>query len=123
MVTAVTTLGRNGLADWLIQRVTAIVLTAYTIFILAYILCNPDLQYAQWRELFDQTWMRAFSFVVLLSVAAHAWIGLWSVLTDYLTDRLLGPKGLVLRLLVLAIYALVTVGYLAWGIEILWGVR
>jgi succinate dehydrogenase / fumarate reductase membrane anchor subunit len=122
MVTAVTTLGRNGLAGWLIQRVTAIVLAAYTIFIVAYLLSNPDLQYAQWRDLFSQLWVRVFSFLALISVAAHAWIGLWSVLTDYVSDRLMGPKALVLRLLALAIYALVTVGYLAWGIEILWGV-
>lgn len=122
MVTAVTTLGRNGLAGWLIQRVTAIVLTAYTVFIVAYLLSNPDLQYDQWRELFSQLWVRVFSFLALIGVAAHAWIGLWSVLTDYVSDRLMGPKALVLRLLALAIYALVTVGYLAWGIEILWGV-
>lgn len=123
MVTAVTTLGRNGLGGWLIQRVTGIILAAYTIFIVAFILSNPELQYDQWRDLFSQLWVRVFSFVTLLSVAAHAWIGLWSILTDYVSDRLLGPKALVLRLLALAIYAVVTVAYLAWGIEILWGVN
>lgn len=123
MVTAVTTLGRNGLGGWLIQRVTGIILAAYTIFIVAFILSKPELQYDQWRDLFSQLWVRVFSFVTLLSVAAHAWIGLWSILTDYVSDRLLGPKALVLRLLALAIYAVVTVAYLAWGIEILWGVN
>jgi hypothetical protein len=33
-----------------------------------------------------------------LSLAAHAWIGMWGVLTDYLTERLMGPKGNVLRI-------------------------
>ena len=121
MVTAVTTMGRNGLADWVIQRVSAIVLGAYTIFLVAYLVTHPDLQYTQWQELFDQLWMRIFSLMALISVAAHAWIGLWSVVTDYLTERLLGSKALVLRLLALGIYALVTVCYLVWGIEILWG--
>ena len=121
MVTAVTTMGRNGLADFVIQRVSAIVLGAYTIFMVAYLLANPDLTYTQWQELFGQLWMRIFSLAALISVAAHAWIGLWSVVTDYLTERLLGPKALVLRLLALGIYALVTLCYLVWGIEILWG--
>lgn len=121
MVTAVTTIGRNGLADWVIQRVSAIVLGAYTIFMVSYLLANPDLTYTQWQELFSQLWMRIFSLLALGSIAAHAWIGLWSVVTDYLTERLLGPKALVLRLLALGIYALVTVCYLVWGIEILWG--
>jgi succinate dehydrogenase / fumarate reductase membrane anchor subunit len=121
MVTAVTAMGRNGLADFVIQRVSAIVLGAYTVFLVAYLVAYPDLQYTQWQELFGQLWMRIFSLMALVSVAAHAWIGLWSVVTDYLTERLLGPKALVLRLLALGIYALVTVCYLVWGIEILWG--
>ncbi len=121
MVTAVSTLGRNGLGDWIIQRLTAVVLGAYTIFLVAFILSNPDLQFAQWQDLYSQQWMRIFSLLALVSIAAHAWIGLWSVVNDYLTDRLLGPKGLVFRSLALTIYALVTVCYLVWGIEILWG--
>ncbi len=119
--TQVTTMGRNGLADFIIQRVSAIVLGAYTIFMVAYLLTNPELTYTQWQELFGQLWMRIFSLLALVSVAAHAWIGLWAVVMDYLTDRLLGPKALVLRLLALGIYALVTVCYLVWGVEILWG--
>lgn len=121
MVKAVTTLGRNGLADWFIQRVSAVVLAAYTIFLVIYFVSNPDLQYAQWRDLYSQTWMRVFSLLALVSVAAHAWVGFWTIVTDYLTDRLLGRKALVLRMLALAIYALVTVFYLVWGVEILWG--
>lgn len=121
MVTAVTTIGRNGLADWLIQRVTALILAAYTIFMVVFIVSNPELQYAQWRDLFTQPWVRVFSLLALLSVAAHGWIGLWSVLMDYVSDRMMGRKGIVLRLLALGIYGLVTVAYLVWGIVILWG--
>jgi succinate dehydrogenase / fumarate reductase membrane anchor subunit len=122
MVTAVTTLGRNGLGDWLIQRFTAIVLTIYTFFIVGYILANPELDYAQWRDLFSQMWMRVFTLVALISVAAHAWIGLWSVLMDYVSDRVMGSKGLPLRLLALTLYAFVAIACLAWGVDILWGV-
>src|SRR5690606_32640641 len=99
MVTAVTSFGRSGLYDWLIQRVGAVVLTAYTIFLVVYIAMNPEMDYAQWSALYSQLWMRIFSLLALISFITHAWIGLWSVLTDYLTNRLLGAKATVLRLL------------------------
>lgn len=121
MVTAVTSLGRSGLSDWLIQRFTAVVLAAYTIFIVVFLLQHPNLTYAQWSGLFDQLWMRIFTLLVLLSMAAHAWIGLWAVLTDYVTSRMMGGKAFALRMTALSIYAVVTVAYLVWGIEVLWG--
>ncbi len=121
MVTAVTSLGRSGVADWLIQRVSAVILAAYTLFMVAYIATTPNLDYATWSHLFDQLWMRIFSFLALLSTASHAWIGLWTVLTDYVTERLMGGKALSIRMVTLGLYALVTVSYLVWGVEILWG--
>ena len=82
MVTNVTSFGRSGLSDWLVQRVSAVVLAAYTVFIVVYLLCNPDLTHAQWTLLNQHIVMKMFSLAAILSVAAHAWIGLWSVLTD-----------------------------------------
>ncbi len=121
MVTAVTNFGRSGLSDWLLQRVTAIILLAYTLFIAAFVFFCPALDYATWKALFAETWVRIFSLAALLSIAVHAWIGLWSVSTDYLTERLLGPKGNVLRLVFQAVVAIVLFSYVIWGIEILWG--
>lgn len=121
MVTTATNLGRNGVADWIIQRVSAVVLIVYTIFLVAFIASNPQLDYATWRDLFNQQWMRIFSFIALISIAAHGWIGLWAVLTDYVTDRMMGKKAVGLRAVVLGAYAIVTLSYLVWGFEILWG--
>ena len=121
MVTAVTTFGRSGLSDWIIQRVSAVVLAAYTIFVCTFLIVTPDLTYELWRELYSELWMRIFSLLALLSIAAHGWIGLWGVLTDYVTTRMMGSSALTLRVVILAIYGLITVSYLVWGIEILWG--
>ena len=121
MVTAVTSFGRSGLYDWMIQRVSAVVMAAYTIFLVAFILLTPDLDYGTWKALYSTLWMRVFSLMTLLSIAAHAWIGLWTVLTDYLTNRLMGAKATMLRVLTQMGLGAVTVTYLVWGIEILWG--
>ena len=90
MVTSVTSFSRTGLSDWLIQRVTSLVLLAYFVLI-AYQLAG-SVDYTSWRALFDQTWMKVFTLMAALSLVAHAWIGLWSVFTDYLTERMLGDR-------------------------------
>ncbi|KZY33088.1 MULTISPECIES: succinate dehydrogenase, hydrophobic membrane anchor protein [unclassified Oleiphilus] len=114
MVASVTSFGRSGLYDWMIQRVTAVVLAAYTVFILGYLVLNPDLTYMQWSELFSQTCVRVFSLLALLSLGAHAWIGLWTVSTDYL-------KAMVFRFIFQAGCGLVMFVYVVWGVQILWG--
>lgn len=120
MVTAVTSFGRSGLYDWLIQRISAVVLTAYTFFIVGFILLHPDMTYGEWSGLFAHFWVRVFSLLALLSLAAHAWIGLWSVLTDYVTPMTLGKAATAVRVTIQIILGVVTVAYTVWGIEILW---
>lgn len=123
MVTSVTSFGRSGLYDWLIQRVGAVVMAAYVVFITAYIAANPELTYEQWHDLFNQLWVRVFSLAALFSFISHAWIGLWCVLTDYLTERLMGGKATVLRIFGQVVLGGVSLTYLVWGIEILWGFK
>ena len=65
--------------------------------------------------------MRVFSLLALVSLCAHAWVGLWAVFTDYLTERMLGAAGNVLRLLAEAVSAIILFTYFVWGIQILWG--
>jgi succinate dehydrogenase / fumarate reductase membrane anchor subunit len=119
MVTAVTSFGRSGLSDWLLQRVSAVILLAYFVFIGAILLGGVD--YASWKALFELTSVRIFSLLAILSLAAHAWIGMWAVLTDYLTERLMGRKGNVLRFTAQVLCSLTIFVYVVWGIQILWG--
>jgi succinate dehydrogenase / fumarate reductase membrane anchor subunit len=119
MVTAVTSMGRSGLYDWLMQRVTAVILLAYSLYIGSVLIAGVD--YAGWKELYSQTWMRIFSLLALLSLGIHAWVGLWAVFTDYLTERMLGAIANKLRFLAQVVSALVMFTYVVWGIQILWG--
>ena len=114
MVASVTSLGRNGLYDWLIQRFSAVVLAVYTIFMLGYLLLNPDLTYAQWSGLFDCTPMRIFSLLALFSIGAHAWVGLWTISTDYM-------KATGVRIIFQAVCGVAMFAYVVWGVQILWG--
>ncbi|MDX1490034.1 MAG: succinate dehydrogenase, hydrophobic membrane anchor protein [Pseudohongiellaceae bacterium] len=121
MVTNVTSFGRSGLYDWVIQRFTAVVLGVYFVGLLGYLFLTPDLDYAQWKELFSSTWMRIASLLALLSLCAHAWVGLWTISTDYLTTDMVGSNATVLRFLFQAACFVTMFIYLVWGIQILWG--
>ncbi|MDH2435872.1 succinate dehydrogenase [Pokkaliibacter plantistimulans] len=114
MVTAVTSFGRSGLYDWMMQRITAVVLAAYTLLIVGYLITTPDLTYAQWSGFFGHTWVRVFSLLTLLSIGAHSWIGLWQVSTDYI-------KQTGLRFVFQAVCGTLMFVYVVWGIQVIWG--
>lgn len=120
MVTAVAQWGRSGTSNWLAQRISALIILAYILCLCGFFFTHPDLTYAQWKDYFAGTAMRVFSVAVLLSVAVHAWIGLWSVATDYLTERLMGRKGNVLRILFLGLTIAVLFTFVVWGIQVIW---
>jgi succinate dehydrogenase / fumarate reductase membrane anchor subunit len=119
MVTSVTSMGRSGVSDWLMQRVTAVILLAYFVYVGCVLLGGVD--YASWKELHSQTWMRVFSLLALFSLGIHAWVGLWAVFSDYLTERLMGNTGNVLRFVAQVVCAIIMFTYVVWGIQILWG--
>lgn len=120
MVTSVTSFGRSGVYDWLVQRVTAVILLAYVLFLVGFILNADGLSYSEWRALFAQLWMRVFSLVALLSLCAHAWIGMWTIGTDYLTSAVFGSAAAAVRLVYNLFCLAVLVSYFAWCVQILW---
>lgn len=122
MVKAVTSFGRSGLSDYLLQRVSGVVIAAYFFFIVGWLLTHHGVDYTTWLSLHQLTSMRIFNTVTLLSVVAHAWIGIWVVLTDYVTVRLLGAKATALRLTLEIIAIGVLVAYTLWGLAIVWRV-
>lgn len=122
MVKAVTSFGRSGLSDYLLQRVSGVVIAAYFFFIVGWLLAHDGVDYTTWLSLHQLTSMRIFNTVTLLSVVAHAWIGIWVVLTDYVTVRLLGAKATALRLTLEIIAIGVLVAYTLWGLAIVWRV-
>jgi succinate dehydrogenase / fumarate reductase membrane anchor subunit len=123
MVTSVTSFGRSGLYDWLIQRISGVVMAAYVIFIVSYLLCSGGVSYEQWTALHGSLYMRVFTLATLLSFIAHAWIGLWATLTDYVTVRMMGPKATFWRVFAQIVLGACALTYLVWGIQVIWGIQ
>ena len=80
----------SGVLDWVIQRVSAVILGFYSVFIVGILLAHPQLDFSTWQALFERPIMKIFSLAALTSVCAHSWIGMWTVTTDYLTPIQLG---------------------------------
>jgi len=36
-----------------------------------------------WTGLFSNIWIKVFTLLTVFSIVAHAWIGMWTVFTDY----------------------------------------
>lgn len=120
-----TALGRNGVQDWVIQRVSAVILGIYTVGMLGWFICLSPVDYATWQALNACIAMRIVNTLVLLSLIAHAWIGVWSILTDYVTPARMTNVGLgayatALRLVLEVVAFLWLFGSLAWGAVIIW---
>lgn len=122
MVTNVTSLGRNGVYDWLVQRLSSLVLLAWVLFLAGWLLAAGELDYAAWSTLFSHTWMKVFTLAALISLCAHAWIGMWTVSTDYFIELTMGPSATIWRLLFQLVCLFVVLFYFVWGIQILWSV-
>ena len=102
-----------GLRGWLVQRISAIVMTLYTVaFVVAFAAAKP-VDYGQWKALFSQGWMRFATLLFFASLLLHAWVGMRDILMDYVK-----PDGLRLSLQVLTL--LTIAAYVGWTIQILW---
>lgn len=113
MVTSITTCTRNGLGDWLLQRVTALILGAFAIYLLVFCLHHAPMTFEAWQRLWSCIGFRIFATLVLLSILGHAWVGIWTVLTDYV------PRP-SLRLILEVLLILFLLTYTISGCWILW---
>ncbi|MDR0234126.1 MAG: succinate dehydrogenase, hydrophobic membrane anchor protein [Zoogloeaceae bacterium] len=102
-----------GLKDWLIQRVTAVVMAAYSFFIAVVILALWPATFDAWYKIFSFGLVKFATFLFALSLFYHAWIGVRDLWMDYIK-----PVSLRLTLHVLTVLALV--GYSGWMAAILW---
>ncbi len=102
-----------GFKDWLAQRVTAIIMIAYTLVLLISFLVASDFSYEGWAGLFAQQWFKMFTFVAFLALFYHAWVGMRDIWMDYIK-----PVSIRLALQVATIVWLVACA--GWAAQILW---
>ena len=102
-----------GLRDWLSQRATAALMAVFTVVLIAQVLMPGEMGYDRWAGIFSHQWMKALTFVVIVSILVHVWVGMRDVLMDYVK-----AVGVRLTLQVLSIVWLV--GCAGWAIQVIW---
>jgi len=104
-----------GLRDWAIQRLSAVYMAFYVVLMFAYLACHPHLTYDVWKHLFTVFWAQIGTLIFLVCLLWHAWIGIWTIFTDYV-------KSPSLRLFLQSIVLLALLVYFFWGVQIVWGI-
>lgn len=90
---------RKGMRDWIVQRLTAVYLALFTVFI-GICLVRLPADYLVWRHLFSCGWMMSACIAAALALVWHAWIGMWTIITDYIHNNFLRISS---KLIVLAV--------------------
>ena len=102
-----------GFRDWLSQRVTAALMALFTLAVIVQVLLPGAMGYDKWAGIFSAQWMRVLTFVVIVSLLFHVWVGMRDVWMDYVK-----PVAIRLALQVFTIVWLV--GCAGWSIQVLW---
>ncbi len=103
-----------GVRDWLSQGVTAALMALFTFIVLAQVLfTRGPIGYEKWAGIFSAQWMKVLTFVVIIALLYHVWVGIRNIWMDYVK-----PVALRLTLQILSIVWLV--GCAGWAIQVLW---
>lgn len=105
-----------GAMGWLAQRMTAVLMAIYTMLLLAIVMWHGGLDYASWNALLKLGPFRLLTFLFMVALLYHAWIGMRDIYMDYL-------KSVGVRIAAEVITVVLLVAYLGWTIAILWGAR
>jgi succinate dehydrogenase / fumarate reductase membrane anchor subunit len=112
MVTRVVVGAHYGLRDWLVQRITAGFMAIYTL-LMAIMLLLSDGGYEGWHALMSNGFVRFITFLFIVSLCYHAWVGIRDIWMDYV-------KPTAVRLTLHVLTAFVLVGYAGWAAQIIW---
>ena len=103
-----------GTGDWLLQRLTAVVMAVYTVGLLVCLVWHAPASYADWKSIFSGVVVRVATMVFFAALLYHAWVGMRDIFMDYIK-----PTGVRLTLQMGTV--LVLLAYLFWAAAILWG--
>ncbi len=102
-----------GLRDWLAQRITAVVMALFTLVLIVQVLLPGPMGYDKWDGIFSSQWMKTLTFVTIVAMLYHVWVGVRDVWMDYVK-----PVGV--RLVLQAFTIVWLVGCAGWAIQVLW---
>lgn len=98
----------RGLGEWLLQRLSSLYLAGFAVWIVIRLTVLAPTDYLAWKAWMANGGVRFAFALFFLSVLVHAWVGMRSVILDYLKPlwvRFIVQLFLAFGLLVLAFWA------------------
>lgn len=117
MIILTTSGGKSGLREWVLQRLSAVYLSGYTIFLLANLfLFSNEVNYYSWFILFSSFYFKIATILFIFSLVLHSNIGMGIIIVDYV-------KQTYLRVVLDFIINLILLSYIFCIMQILWGFK
>ena len=94
----------SGLKAWAIQRLSAIYIGLFSIYLVAVLLFAAPADYPAWKAWIGGPVVSVALLLFVLSVLMHAWIGVRDILIDYVHP--IAVRAALLGLIALALVAM-----------------
>lgn len=115
MVKGASSVSKRGLYDWLVQRFSAVYMVGCLMALVVFFIKHPALSYLEWRYLFSCMLIKIVSILFFAALLLHAWVGMWTIYTDYIVCG-------CLRILFQAVTIFLLAGFFFAALLILWGI-
>ena len=102
----------HGLRDWLLQRLTAIYLGGFLVYLLLHFLLQPQHSFQQWHDWVTHPVMIIAAALFIVAVLMHGWVGMRDVVLDYV-------HAISLRLTILSLIGLTLISCGLWALRVL----
>ena len=100
-----------GKINWLVARISAVFILVYFVLLTKVWLIDQPVGYVAWKSALLDRYMQVSFVLALVAILFHAWIGVWTVITDYIKCKLMQHVLHVVTLIMLVISVV-------WGISI-----
>ncbi|MDQ1237510.1 MAG: succinate dehydrogenase, hydrophobic membrane anchor protein [Wigglesworthia glossinidia] len=112
MVKKRSSLGLPGIYEWLLLRISGLLIFLYILCISTFIVYHAPINYINWSYFFSKKIIKIFTIVTIFSIAIHGWIGIWQVITDYV-------KPLFIRIVIQVIVFFILMSYILYSFKII----
>ena len=91
----------HGLRPWLIQRISAVYLALFVVYIGLTLAVVTDVSYQQWRDWLFHPFNTIATGLFVIALLMHAWIGMRDIILDYVHNTLVRMAAFTLVIVIL----------------------
>ena len=102
----------HGLRPWLIQRVSAVYIALFVVYIVFSLAAAQDVNYQHWYDWLFHPFNTIAVGLFVIALLLHAWVGMRDIILDYVHNTLI-------RMIAFTLVIVVLIGSGIWSAKIL----